>query len=136
MERAWWDGNRVVGLFAKGLPANHHPSEQPTLLAPRLVELCFQTAGLWEMGVQGRMGLPLHVDQVRLFRAPDLAEGRLYAVVIPYPDHGTFDAEVVDSKGNHYLHLSGYHTVALLNGVDAEPLKALQEAMSLLAVTA
>ncbi|MBZ5720171.1 MAG: SDR family oxidoreductase [Acidobacteriia bacterium] len=136
VERAWWDGNRVVGLFAKGLPANHHPSEQPTLLAPRLVELCFQTAGLWEMGVQGRMGLPLHVDQVRLFRAPDLAEGRLYAVVIPYPDHGTFDAEVVDSKGNHYLHLSGYHTVALLNGVDAEPLKALQEAMSLLAVTA
>ena len=50
--------------MAKGLPDNHHPSELPTLMAPRLIELCFQTAGLWEMGVQGRMGLPLHIDRV------------------------------------------------------------------------
>ena len=66
VERAWWDGHRMVGLMARGLPANHLPSELPTLMAPRLIELCFQTAGLWEMGAQGRMGLPLHIDRVSL----------------------------------------------------------------------
>ena len=66
LERAWWDGNRIVGLMATGLGNNHQPAELPTLMAPRLIELCFQTAGVWEMGVQGRMGLPQHVDRVSL----------------------------------------------------------------------
>ncbi|MBZ5707448.1 MAG: SDR family NAD(P)-dependent oxidoreductase, partial [Acidobacteriia bacterium] len=136
VERAWWDGNRIVGLMNKSLPVNHHPPEQPTLMAPRLIELCFQTAGLWEMGVQGRMGLPQHIDRVSLLRAPELADGRLYALITPHPDRGNFDAEVVDTKGNRYLHLRGYQTVALPGGVDAEPLKALQAIMSLQAVAA
>jgi hypothetical protein len=38
------------------LAANHLPSELPTVMAPRLIELCFQTAGLWEMGVAGPHG--------------------------------------------------------------------------------
>ena len=66
VERAWWDGKRIVGLMAKGLPNNHHPSVLPTLMAPRLIELCFQTAGVWEMGIEGRMGLPQHIDRVSL----------------------------------------------------------------------
>ena len=73
--------------MAKGLPANHIPSELPTLMAPRLIELCFQTAGVWEMGVQGRMGLPQHVDRVSslLLPVPESADDRLYAVVTPDP---------------------------------------------------
>jgi hypothetical protein len=105
-------------------------------MAPRLIELCFQTAGLWEMGVQGRMGLPQHIDRVSLLREPELAEGPLYAVVVPHPDRGSFDAEVVDSKGNRYLQLSAYRTVALPGGIDAESLKTLQANMSLQAVAA
>ncbi len=138
MERAWWDGHRIVGLLAKGLPANHMPSELPTLMAPRLIELCFQTAGVWEMGAQGRMGLPQRIDRVSslLLPAPDSADTRLYAVVTSDPGRGNFDAEVVDTKGNRYLHLSGYRTVAVPNAVDAERLKALQAAMSLEAVAA
>jgi hypothetical protein len=138
VERAWWDGHRIVGLMAKGLPANHLPSELPTLMAPRLIELCFQTAGIWEMGVQGRMGLPLHIDRVSslLLPAPESADLRLYAVVTSDWGHGSFDAEVVDAKGNRYLHLSGYRTVAVPNAVDAGRLKALQAAMSLDAVAA
>jgi acyl transferase domain-containing protein/NAD(P)-dependent dehydrogenase (short-subunit alcohol dehydrogenase family) len=134
--RAWRDGNQIVGLMAQGLPSHHHPSERSMLMAPRLIELCFQTAGLWEMGVQGRLGLPQHVHRACLLRAPELAEGRLYAVVTPDPDQGSFDAEVLDAKGNRYVHLSGYRTVALPNGLDAEHLKPLQAAMSLEAVTA
>ena len=74
VRRAWWDGKRIVGQFAKGLGDNHHPSGLPTLMAPRLIELCFQTAGVWEMGVGGRMGLPQHIDRVSLLRDPDDAE--------------------------------------------------------------
>ena len=44
-------------------------------MAPRLIELCFQTAGLWEMGVQSRMGLPQHVGRVALLQAPHPAQG-------------------------------------------------------------
>ena len=134
--RAWWDGNQIVGLMAEPLPDNHKPSDLPTPLAPRLIELCFQTAGLWEMGVQGRMGLPLHIHKVRWHGAPDSAAGPLYAVVTPDPDQGSFHAEVVDAKGNRYLQLSGYRTVALPNAVDAGALQALQAAMSLEAVVA
>src|SRR5205085_6032562 len=59
IQKAWWDGERVIGLFNDSLPPNHQPCELALKVAPRLIELCFQTAGLWEMGLQGRLGLPL-----------------------------------------------------------------------------
>jgi hypothetical protein len=137
VERAWWDGTRITGLMATGLRNNHHPAELPTLMAPRLIELCFQTAGVWEMGVEGRMGLPLHIDRVSLLmRDPESAEGRLYAVITPNLNDGTFDAEVVDAKGTRYLQLKGYRTVAVPGAVDAGRLKALHEAMLLEPVAA
>ena len=89
----------MIGLMARNLPSNHHPSELPTLMEPRLIELCFQTAGIWEMGTQDRMGLPQHVDRVSLLSRSRAANTRLYAVVTPDPVRGTFDANVVDEKG-------------------------------------
>ena len=136
LEKAWWDGKQVVGLLAKNLPANHHPSELPTVMAPRLIELCFQTAGVWELGLQGRMGLPQHVQKVALFRSPDLAESRLYAVVTPDGIQKSFSAEVLDATGNCYVRLNGYQTVALPDFVNAERLKDLQAIMSGEAVVA
>src|SRR5664280_1313188 len=130
LERAWWDGKRMIGLMAGGLPSNHQPSDRPTLMAPRLIELCFQTAGLWEMSVQNRFGLPQDVHQVSLLRAPNLAESQLYAVVTPHPDQESFDAEVVDTKGNCYVQLNGYRTAAMPNSVDAEPFKVLHTVMA------
>ena len=67
LDRAWRDNGHVVGEFAGGLPADHEPAAQPTELAPRLIELCFQTAGVWELGDTGRMALPTHVDRVARF---------------------------------------------------------------------
>jgi len=138
VERAWWDGHRMVGLMARSLPANHLPSEPPTLMAPRLIELCFQTAGLWEMGVQGRMGLPRHIDRVSslLLPAAESDDTRLYAVVTSDQGRSSFDADIVDAKGNRYLQISGYRTVAFAGALDAERLKALQAAMSLETVAA
>jgi hypothetical protein len=127
LKQAWSDGSRMVGEMPETLPSNHLPSDRPTVMTPRLIELCFQTAGIWEMGVEGRMGLPLHIDQVRVERSQELAEGRVYAVVTP--KHGSFDAEVVDAKGNRYVQMIGYRTVALPNAIDNERLKPLQAVM-------
>ena len=136
VERAWWDGERMVGLMARGLPPNNLPSEPPTIMGPRLIELCFQTAGLWEMGNQGRMGLPLHIDRISsLLPLPETEDTRLYAVVTS-DGRGGFDAEIVDAKGSRYLQISGYRTVAVPSAVDADGLKALQAAMSLETIAA
>jgi hypothetical protein len=128
VERVWRDGPRVIGEMAAQLPPNHLPVEQTTVMAPRLIELCFQTAGVWEMGLDGRMGLPSKIGRVSAIAAAEQSEGRLYAVVTPNPGDGTFDAEVVDSAGNVHLHLSGYGTVALDTKVEAGPFEALHAA--------
>jgi acyl transferase domain-containing protein/NAD(P)-dependent dehydrogenase (short-subunit alcohol dehydrogenase family)/acyl carrier protein len=126
LERAWWDGERMLGLMAQNLPDNHQPATLPTLVCPRLVELCFQTAGLWEMGTQARMGLPAAIERLTVLRAP--AASRLYAIVHPRPDLVNFSAEVVDSDGNVYLQLTGYRTAAVSGAIDSGRLKALQAA--------
>ena len=126
LDHAWRDGEQIIGQMAQGLPSNHQPSDQPTLAAPRLIELCFQTAGLWEISEHSRMGLPLYVHQVRWSRAPEHVEGPLFAVVTPDTSGEKFDAEVVDTQGQRYLRLTGYRTVTLPDSVDAEPLQALQ----------
>jgi len=128
LERAWVEEKRVVGQMAGDLPANHQPAELPTLMAPRLIELCEQTAGLWEIVQQGRMGLPLRIDRVCLWREPNGA-GPLFSVVTPHAD-GSFDAEVVDEAGSCYVRVTGYRTVALPGGVNPELLKAIEPAMA------
>ncbi len=130
LERAWWDGTHIIGEMAASLPANHQPSDQPTLIAPRLIELCFQTAGVWEMGTTSRLGLPMHISQVRWPREPERGDGRLYALVTPRPEEGIFDAEVVDADGRVYLRLNGYQTSALPTVLDAESLRPLQAAVA------
>ena len=135
LERAWWDGTRMIGQMAAGLPGNHQPSDRPTLMAPRLIELCFQTAGLWEIGEHSRMGLPHHVHNVSWLRAPQSAVGPLYAMVTPHPEQDSFDAEVVDTAGNRYVRLGGYSTAALPDGLDAESAKAMHILVSPEAVT-
>jgi acyl transferase domain-containing protein/NAD(P)-dependent dehydrogenase (short-subunit alcohol dehydrogenase family) len=130
LERAWWDGNRMIGLLAENLPANHHPAELSTVMSPRLIELCFQTAGLWEIGKEGSMGLPRLVNCVTASGGATLPDTRLYAVITPDPVSGSFDAEVVDASGKRYVQLSGYRTVATPNAVNADQLKALRNVMS------
>jgi hypothetical protein len=125
VKRAWWEQNRIVGEMAGDLPGDHHPIEQPLAAAPRLIELCFQTAGLLEMAVQHRMGLPRHVDRVSICHPASQANGPLYAVVTVDPTRESFDAEVVDGDGNRYLQVGGYGTVVFRNDVTAELLRPL-----------
>jgi hypothetical protein len=63
--------------------------------APRLVELCFQTAGLWGMAAEGPPGLPGRIDKVALPCSPGRKQGRLRGV----------------ADGNGYVRPSGYKKV-------------------------
>jgi hypothetical protein len=134
VERAWRDGERIAGQLAGGLPANHHPPERPLTMAPRWIELCFQTAGLWEIGVLGRMGLPRHLDRVSVWCTPDEGADPLFALVTPGPDGGSFDADVVDSAGRCYARVSGYRTVTFRENVAAEAFEALRERPAMMAM--
>jgi NAD(P)-dependent dehydrogenase (short-subunit alcohol dehydrogenase family)/acyl carrier protein len=130
LESAWRDGERVIGLMAHDLPANHSPADLPMLAEPRLIELCFQTAGIWEIGTQGWMGLPQHVDRVSVSRNPDLAsDHRLFAVVTPNVSQKSFDAQVADAAGHVYITVHGYRTVQLPDGIEGQLRMPLQIAM-------
>jgi hypothetical protein len=118
LHRAWWDEGRIVGELAANLPPNHVPADRPLAMAPRWIELCFQTAGLWEMATRHHMGLPQSVSAVWLGRGYEAAQGPLYAVVTPDAAGESFDADVVDAAGNCYLHLAGYRTVMFREEVD------------------
>jgi hypothetical protein len=111
------------------LPANHEPADLPTCMAPRLIELCFQTAGLWEIGMTQRMGLPQHIDRVITLRDPEGAPGVLYAVVTANAGNAGFDAHVVDAAGTVYLTLEGYRTVELPQPIDEQELARVRQAL-------
>ena len=130
IHRAFWNGQQLIGQFSTKLSANHHPPELETIASPRHIELCFQTAGLFELGTAARLGLPQHVREVRLLRDLKSSETDLYAVVTPDAQSKTFDAVVQDAKGNCYLRLTGYQTVELPGAVSTDNLKALRECFS------
>ncbi len=129
LQQVWRDGATTVGLMAEALPDNHTPRQLAMLMTPRLIELCFQTASIWEIGTTGHMGLPLHIDRVSALRIPDASGGRLHAVVNSNTEAGCFDAQVLDAHGNVCVDLHGYRTVELPTGIDTADRKPLQEAM-------
>ena len=98
------------GAFASDLPANHIPGDQPTQAAPRLIELCFQAAGLWEAGRDGRMALPTHVTRAVVLRAAGEGAGGPLTVTAQQGPAG-FDCIVTDPSGSVLVRLEGYRTV-------------------------
>jgi hypothetical protein len=128
LERAWRDEQGPVGLFAQGLPTDHVPAERPEVVSPRLIELFFQTAGIWEIGRHGRFGLPHHVDRIGLHEALDAPQGRVVGM-LKLDDTG-FGGQVVDEAGAVLLEFTGYRTVELPGGVDPDRRIPLAEAMA------
>jgi hypothetical protein len=128
LDRAWRDNGHVVGRLASELPADRQPPESPIEFVPRLIELCFQTAGVWELGTAGRMALPTRVERVVRYAGAD-APGELSAIVTPRGDGDGVDAEVVDAAGNLRLRLEGYRTIELPGALDADALEPIRTAM-------
>ncbi|MCG8455089.1 MAG: polyketide synthase dehydratase domain-containing protein, partial [Holophagales bacterium] len=124
VESAWRQDGRIAGRLPSELPPNHRPEELPLFAAPRLVELCFQTAGLGEMGTTGAMGLPQKLGRLAFGPgAGEAAQGPLTAVV----DEAGGRARVASADGIVLLTLEGYRTIALPGAVDAEAVRPLRE---------
>ena len=128
LDAAWRGGDRVVGRLAEHLPPNHRPDDAPLLVEPRLIELCFQTAGILELGTTGRLALPLRVGKVSLYPVTDQV-GPWKAVVAPRVDGRGVDAVVVDDIGHVRVAVEAYETIALPGGVDESALEPLRRAM-------
>lgn len=124
LDVSWKTGKNVLGLLNKDLPANHIPETQKTIAMPRLIELCFQTAGIVEMGAKSKMGLPSQIAQLSIYNNIDEKKKTLTAVVNEVKDDA-FNAKVVDSTGNVYLELKGYKTMQLPDPIDDKLLKPL-----------
>ncbi len=119
-------GGVVVGRMARNLPPNTAPAAAETLMAPRLIEFCFQTAGIWEIATTGVMALPMAIGQVTVYRQPEQAgEQELYALVTPVDGGKSFDAVVIDESGSVYVELRNYQTVRLPGSVPADLLAPL-----------
>ncbi|MCG8424418.1 MAG: SDR family NAD(P)-dependent oxidoreductase [Proteobacteria bacterium] len=128
LDRVWRHGDVVVGEMPESLPANHRPEDAPTHMEPRLIELCFQTAGVWEIGKTGKLALPQHIDRVTTLRPPRDEPGKLHAMVEEREQGGGFDVRVADQDGNLYVILEGYRTVEL-GGVDPALRTPLEKAV-------
>ena len=121
-------GNHVMGRLAKNIPTEAS-GETQSITTPLLVELCFQTAGLWEAGTTGIMALPHSIGTLTIY--PRRVNGEpIFAEVTPRMEEGKvcFDARVVDAKGHMYLELSNYQTAPLPYAAVPEliePMKAL-----------
>jgi NAD(P)-dependent dehydrogenase (short-subunit alcohol dehydrogenase family) len=114
IERASVEADGVVALMAAGLPPNAKPGEAEALMAPRLLELCFQAAGLWLLARRQTMGLPTALERAVVYSAEEGAgEKRLYVTVEARGGGEAFDARVVDEKGLVHAEVLGYRTVAL-----------------------
>jgi NAD(P)-dependent dehydrogenase (short-subunit alcohol dehydrogenase family) len=112
IEQAGVQGGQCVALMPHDLPPNTAPADVESLLAPRLVELCFQAAALWHVKTHNAMAFPLGFRSVTAYRQPAEAEGRrLYGIVQTADGGDTFDAQVLDEAGNLFVELKGYRTV-------------------------
>ena len=112
LDRVAVEDGRAIGAMATGLPPDEAPAHAETLAVPRLLELCFQTAGIWLLVRERAMALPAHLDRVAVFREEPQDGRPLFAVVEPRQGEA-FDAQVVDAEGQVYLQLGGYRTVRL-----------------------
>ena len=106
LDEGWQYDGGAVGSLAADLPAGHVPQAVPTATQPRLAELCFQTAGLWEIGTTGQMPLPAHIDRIVTVGTPQPGVP-LFAIVHPASDGG-FDCRVVDASGDVLVRMDGY----------------------------
>jgi NAD(P)-dependent dehydrogenase (short-subunit alcohol dehydrogenase family) len=118
LDRASVEGETAIGLLAAELPPNTDPADAASVMAPRLIELCFQTAGVWDIKTTGTMALPLGLQSVTAFKQPTEANGnRLYSLVTALDGGAAFHALVVDENGLVYVDLKGYRTVDLPGSV-------------------
>jgi hypothetical protein len=121
---AWRADGILAGRLAQGLPPGQDPAGGPTVVAPRLIELAFQTAGLAEIAQSERMGLPSRIERLE-FRREANGEPEGSTALVEEAGDGAFDVDVTDHTGRVLLSLRGYRTNPL-GPVAGGPFKALR----------
>ncbi|MBN2574153.1 MAG: SDR family NAD(P)-dependent oxidoreductase, partial [Deltaproteobacteria bacterium] len=113
--------NQVIGCMTAELPPDTTDASRQSLVGPRLVELCFQTAGVWEIGRTGQLALPAAVDRV-VVRDPAVGSGPLVAEVTAHEgaEGLSFDARVRDGEGRVRVEVEGYRTSRMPNTLSEE----------------
>jgi len=128
LDAAQLSENTVLGKFNRQL-MNVPADEVVPYMKSLLIELCFQSAGLWEVGSTGILSLPQSVGNLS-FHKQSINKGPIFAEVQPREHEGqiSFDAKVVDAKGNVILELEDYRTSPLPYSADkklVEPIKSM-----------
>jgi hypothetical protein len=114
--------------------------DQSSSSVPILVELCLQTAGIWEIGKTGIMALPQSIQSLTLYSqktppTPPLGGAGggsgvpIFAEVVPVAGEDgrmAFDARVVDANGHLYLELNNYRTSPLPYSIEQDLLRPFQ----------
>jgi hypothetical protein len=120
------DGS-VQGSMSVNLPSDKSSAGQSWIHTPRLVELCFQTAGVYEIGLTGQMGLPAAIGKVVVRETPPESQALVAEVRPRRVEAGlVFDATVKDGSGRVYVELFDYTTSAVPGGLpegDLAPFK-------------
>ena len=123
-------GDNMLGKLSKDLPGI---TAQPTRLntTPLLLELCLQTAGIWEIGLTGALSLPYSIGKVKLYRREINGESIFAEVRLEQAgEELVFSSRVVDSKGRVYLEMENYQTITTPSAVSEllrAPLQKLLE---------
>jgi hypothetical protein len=130
LEAVQQDGPDLLGKLQRELPALT-AQEQSMVTSPVLVELCLQTAGVWEIGKTGTLALPRSIGRMKVFH-PSINGGAVFARVKPHECGDglfCFDAWVVDAKGQVYLEIEDYRTQPLPYSLENEQLAPLRSWM-------
>ena len=131
LDRAWRARRRRrSGGSRTDLPPDHEPADEPDrVAAPRLIELCFQTAGVWELGTTGRMALP----DPRRPGHPLRRRGRTGPAARRRPSaRGRIAGgrrRGRRGRATSRAMLQGYRTIELPGALDAEALAPIRSAM-------
>jgi hypothetical protein len=115
LEKAKVEGELAFGVLASDLPPDTAPPGAAHIVEPRLIELCLQTAGLWEIVHEKRLALPQSIGSLRVFPRAHAGNGRRWARV-QHGSDGGFSAQVLDDGGRVLVELDGYRTVTLEEG--------------------
>jgi hypothetical protein len=98
---------------------------------PLLIELCLQTAGIWEIGQTGEMSLPHSIRKIKLYQQ-DVKGKAVFAQIQPHSSSSgtSFNSRVLDSTGKVYLELQGYQTSTLPSPMSPKLLEPIQKLLA------
>lgn len=128
------DNAQIAGIMQQKMPDLVTPGVVATgdgwLTAPRLLELCFQTAGIIEIGKSRKLGLPSHIEKVQVFEgANELGAKHARVKAQTKGDSMVFEAAVSDEAGRVLMQVNGYHTSALPTPMEEATWKPLNAAI-------